>query len=83
MAKKAKSIFALKHNVSLDFFLKSELFHGFELPEYFKIVNVLNAEAVSAGEISFGNCLTNVLPDELQDLDLDFFSVSLEHRRNY
>ena len=35
MSKKFKNILTLKSKEAMDFFLKSEQFHGFELPEYF------------------------------------------------
>ena len=71
MTKKAKNILTLKHDEALDFFLKSEQFHGFELPEYFKFDKVLRAVAEAVGETSYDDCLTNVLPDEMHDVNLD------------
>ena len=35
MEEKTKNILSLNHKVAMDFFLKSEQYHGFELPEYF------------------------------------------------
>ena len=35
MAKTAKNILSLNHEEVMDFFMKSEHYHGFELPEYF------------------------------------------------
>lgn len=32
MAKTAKNILALNHEEAMDFFMKSEQYHGFELP---------------------------------------------------
>ena len=41
MIKLARNILSLKSDEALDFFMKSEQFHGFELPEYFDFDNVL------------------------------------------
>ena len=41
MATKTKNILALNGNKALDFLMKSEQFHGFELPEYFDFEKVL------------------------------------------
>lgn len=35
MANKAKNILSLDSEEAIDFFLNSEQYHGFELPEYF------------------------------------------------
>lgn len=35
MDEKTKNILSLNHKEAMDFFLKSEQYHGFELPEYF------------------------------------------------
>lgn len=35
MEEKTKNILSLNHKEAMDFFLKSEQYHGFELPEYF------------------------------------------------
>lgn len=71
MIKKYKNIFTLKSKEVMDFFLKSEQFHGFELPEYFNFDKVLKAVAKSVGNKSYDECLGNVLPDELSDVNLD------------
>lgn len=34
MSNEAKNILALNHEEAMDFFMKSEQYHGFELPEY-------------------------------------------------
>ena len=38
MAKTTKNILTLNHEEAMDFFMKSEQYHGFELPEYFTLV---------------------------------------------
>lgn len=35
MSEQLKTILSLEANEALDFFMKSEQYHGFELPEYF------------------------------------------------
>lgn len=71
MKKKFKNILTLKSKEVMDFFLKSEQFHGFELPEYFNFDKVLKAVAKSVGNKSYDECLGNVSPDELADVNLD------------
>lgn len=71
MTKKQKNILTLKSKEAMDFFLKSEQFHGFELPEYFNFDKVLKAVAKSVGNKSYDECLSNVSPDELADVNLD------------
>ena len=41
MAKTAKNILTLNHEEAMDFFMKSEQYHGFELPEYFTFDEIL------------------------------------------
>ena len=41
MSKAAKNILTLNHDEAMDFFMKSEQYHGFELPEYFSFDEVL------------------------------------------
>ncbi len=41
MAKTAKNILSLSHEEAMEFFMKSEQYHGFELPEYFTFDEVL------------------------------------------
>lgn len=71
MTKKQKNILTLKSKEAIDFFLKSEQFHGFELPEYFNFDKVLKAVAKSVGNKSYDECLSNISPDELADVNLD------------
>ena len=41
MTEKMKNILSLNHTEAMDFFLKSEQYHGFELPEYFVFDDLL------------------------------------------
>ena len=38
MTEKTKNILSLNHTEAMGFFLKSEQYHGFELPEFLKLV---------------------------------------------
>lgn len=46
MPKNYKNILSLTTEEVLDFFMKSEQFHGFELPEYFDFDEVLSHSVV-------------------------------------
>jgi len=41
MTKITKNILSLNHEKVMDFFTKSEQYHGFELPEYFTFDDLL------------------------------------------
>ena len=71
MIKKAKNILSLKSNEVLDFFMKSEQYHGFELPEYFDFDKVLLYVRESIGEKLYDECLTDIRPDDLPNVNLD------------
>lgn len=49
MAKTAKNILTLNHEEAMDFFMKSEQYHGFELQEYDNRLKVVLAEIVRTG----------------------------------
>ena len=49
MTKVATNILSLNSKDALDFFMKSEQYHGFELPEYFNFDKVLKAVAKTVG----------------------------------
>ena len=71
MAKIAKNILSLTSDEALDFFMKSEQYHGFELPEYFDFDEVLSYVKDSIGDKKYEDCLTEVQPDELANVNLD------------
>lgn len=71
MIKKAKNILSLNSNEVLDFFMKSEQYHGFELPEYFDFDKVLLYVRESIGEKLYDECLTDIRPDDLPNVNLD------------
>ena len=71
MIKLAKNILSLKSDEALDFFMKSEQFHGFELPEYFDFNNVLSNVKECIGDKEYEDCLTDLRPDNLSHVNLD------------
>jgi hypothetical protein len=72
MIKKAKNILSLTSNEVLDFFMKSEQYHGFELPEYFTFDEVLKYVREKVGNTPYEECLQeSVSPESLSDVNLD------------
>ena len=61
----------MNHQEALEFFMKSEQFHGFELPEYFDFDKVLNYVKKTIGDKSYEECLADISPDNLPDVNLD------------
>jgi len=71
MSTKTKNILSLNHEEALDFFMKSEQFQGFELPEYFDFDVVLNHVKKTIGDKPYEECLTDMSPDNIPDVNLD------------
>ena len=72
MKKSAANILTLNHEEAMDFFMKSEQYHGFELPEYFVFDEILRYVRESVGTTPYENCLQDgVTPDMLSDVNLD------------
>ena len=72
MSKTAKNILSLNHEEAMNFFMKSEQYHGFELPEYFTFDEVLKYVREMIGDTSYEECiLKGVTPEELSDVNLD------------
>ncbi len=72
MSKAARNILSLNHDEAMDFFMKSEQYHGFELPEYFSFDEVLKYVREKVRTISYEECLKKgVSPDSLSDVNLD------------
>ncbi len=67
----SKNVLSLSHQEALDFFMKSEQFHGFELPEYFDFDVVLNYVKETIGNRPYEDCLTDTPPSDLPDVNLD------------
>ena len=72
MEKTTKNILTLNHEEAMDFFMKSEQYHGFELPEYFTFDDVLNYVREMIGTTPYEECLQeDIFPDSLSDVNLD------------
>ena len=69
---KTKNILTLNSQEVMDFFMKSEQYHGFELPEYFTFDQVLRYVRETIGVSSYEECVQeNISPEELLDVNLD------------
>uniref|UniRef100_UPI003FF0D616 RNA-directed DNA polymerase n=1 Tax=Alloprevotella sp. TaxID=1872471 RepID=UPI003FF0D616 len=56
----------------MDFFLKSEQYHGFELPEYFVFDELLQNVKNAIGDIPYEECIQDeTSPENLSDVNLD------------
>ena len=72
MAEKTKNILSLNHAEAMDFFLKSEQYHGFELPEYFVFDELLQNVKRAIGETPYEECLQDgKSPEQSLDVNLD------------
>lgn len=72
MTEKTKNILSLNHTEAMDFFLKSEQYHGFELPEYFVFDDLLQNVKNAVGETPYEECLQEgISPEQLPDVNLD------------
>ena len=69
---KIKNILSLSCDEAMDFLLKSEQYHTFELPEYLNFDKLLSSIKRTIGDRSFEACLgKGVTPDELANVNLD------------
>lgn len=67
-----KNILSLNHTEAMDFFLKSEQYHGFELPEYFVFDDLLQNVKNAVGKTPYEECLQEGMsPELLSDVNLD------------
>lgn len=72
MSKTANNILTLNHDEAMDFFMKSEQYHGFELPEYFTFDEVLKYVCEKVGTTPYEECLQKGISIEsLSDVNLD------------
>lgn len=72
MSKAAKNILTLNHEEAMDFFMKSEQYHGFELPEYFTFDEVLKYVREKVGDTPYSECLQEgISPESLSAVNLD------------
>ncbi len=68
----AKNILSLDSKKAMEFFLKSDQYHGFELPEYFIFDELLKSVKDTIGDTPYEDCLQEgVLADRLTDVNLD------------
>ena len=49
----AKNVLSLNADEAMDFFMKSEEYHGFELPEYFNFDDLLQSVRDSIGDTPY------------------------------
>jgi len=66
-----KNILSLTSQEAFDFLMKSEQYHSFELPEYFCFDEVLQFVRDRIGKKVYEECLSNQLPDDLDNINLD------------
>ena len=72
MTEKTKNILSLNYTEAMDFFLKSEQYHGFELPEYFVFDDLLQNVKNAVGKTPYEECLQEGMsPELLSDVNLD------------
>ena len=72
MTKTAKNILTLNHEEAMDFFMKSEQYHGFEMPEYFTFDEVLKYVREKIGITPYEECLQKgISPESLSDVNID------------
>lgn len=72
MTEKTKNILSLNHTEAMDFFLKSEQYHGFELPEFFVFDDLLQNVKNAVGKTPYEECLQEGMsPEQLPDVNLD------------
>ncbi len=70
--KTSQNILSLKSNEAIDFFMRADQYHGFELPEYFVFDDLLESVKNSIGDKPYEECIaTGMLPDDFADVNLD------------
>lgn len=69
---KTKNVLSLDSKDAMDFFLKSEQYHGFELPEYFVFDELLHSVKEVVGDTPYEECLQDGMsPENLSDVNLN------------
>lgn len=72
MAKETNNILSLDSKGAIDFFLKSDQYHGFELPEYFVFDDLLHKVRDVVGDTPYEECLKDgVSAEQVDDVNLD------------
>ena len=69
---KVNNILSLNCNDAMDFFMKAEQYHTFELPEYINFDVLLSSIKQAIGDRSYEECLhKGATPDEFVNVNLD------------
>lgn len=69
---KTQNVLSLNSKEAMDFFMKSEQYHTFELPEYFVFDELLKYVRDCIGNKGYETCLKkNISPDALSNVNLD------------
>lgn len=72
MAYETKNVLSLDSKDAMDFFLKSEQYHSFELPEYFVFDELLQNVKRIVEDTPYEECLQNgISPENLSNVNLD------------
>lgn len=72
MANETKNVLSLESKDAMDFFLKSEQYNGFELPEYFVFDELLQNVKNAIGDIPYEECIQDETSlENLSDVNLD------------
>ncbi len=72
MVNTTKNVLSLDSKGAMDFFLKTEQYHGFELPEYFAFDELLKFVRETIADTPYERCLAKgISPDDLSDVNLD------------
>ncbi len=75
-----KNILSLDSAEAIDFLMKSEQYHGFELPEYFDFDQVLQFVAKTIGDKPYSQCLSGNAPAGMGDVN---FGIMLNKDGRY
>ena len=72
MTDNTNNVLSLDSAGAMDFFMKSNQYHSFELPEYFVFDNLLQQVRAAVADTPYDDCLSGeALPDELTDVNFD------------
>ena len=72
MTNTANTVLSLSHEEAMDFFMKSDNYHSFELPEYFVFDDMLQSVKTIVADKPYDQCLQpGVSPEELPEVNLD------------
>ncbi|WP_275441033.1 RNA-directed DNA polymerase [Lepagella muris] len=65
------SILSLDHEAAFDYFMESEHYNNFELPEYYCFDNILKYIREQIGRTPYLDCLSEVCPEDLPNVNMD------------